>query len=201
MGLQLELPEENIVKSNRPHLFQTGFSMLEVLVSLLILPIGLLGLASLQMNALKRSSDAANQSLASWLAYDVAERMQSNPEGSTQFYLRDKTSAECSSAPAKFCAQVFYAGQVQTSESCSNQEQAAFDLWDIFCNRSTDEINESTADMLGMESYSIQCSDINTIDSDACTTGSTIDIEISLNGRATTNKIALPRDIDFIISL
>jgi type IV pilus assembly protein PilV len=55
-----------------------GFSLLEVLVSLLVLSIGLLGLASLQANAMKYNHSAALRSQATALAYDIADRMRAN---------------------------------------------------------------------------------------------------------------------------
>ena len=57
---------------------QTGFSLIEVLVSLIILAIGLLGLSSLQLTALQRNTSAYNRSLATTLAYDIADRMRAN---------------------------------------------------------------------------------------------------------------------------
>jgi len=57
---------------------QTGFTLIEVLISLIILAIGLLGLSSLQLTALQRNTSAYNRSLATSLAYDIADRMRAN---------------------------------------------------------------------------------------------------------------------------
>lgn len=57
-----------------------GVSLLEVLVSLLILSIGLLGLAGLQSKALRYSQSAMFRSQATILADDILERMRVDRE-------------------------------------------------------------------------------------------------------------------------
>lgn len=57
---------------------QRGFSMIEVLVTVLILAIGLLGLAGLQSTALRSNHSAYLRSQATVLAYDIADRMRAN---------------------------------------------------------------------------------------------------------------------------
>ena len=57
---------------------QNGFTLIEVLVSLLVLAIGLLGMAGLQLLSMQSSSGALNRSQATMLAYDLAERMRRN---------------------------------------------------------------------------------------------------------------------------
>ncbi len=55
-----------------------GFTLIEVLVSMIILAVGLLGLANLQVFGLKNSQSSFNRSQASLLAYDIADRMRAN---------------------------------------------------------------------------------------------------------------------------
>jgi type IV pilus assembly protein PilV len=55
-----------------------GFSLLEVLVGLLILAIGLLGLAGMQMISLRQNNDAYLRSQATLMAYDILDRMRAN---------------------------------------------------------------------------------------------------------------------------
>lgn len=76
---------------------QNGFSMLEALVTLLIVSLGLLGIAGIIANSLKVNQGAQIRSQASWLANDIIDRMRAN-----------RTSAEggayalasCAAAPA-----------------------------------------------------------------------------------------------------
>lgn len=55
-----------------------GFTLIEVLVTMVIMAIGLLGLAGLQGASLKNNQSAYYRSQASQLAYDLADRMRAN---------------------------------------------------------------------------------------------------------------------------
>lgn len=57
---------------------QQGFTLLEVLVSMLIVSIGLLGLAGLTTTSLQNNQSAYQRSQATWLAYDMLDRMRAN---------------------------------------------------------------------------------------------------------------------------
>ncbi|MFZ3024478.1 type IV pilus modification protein PilV [Pseudomonas sp.] len=57
----------------------TGFSLLEVLIALLILAVGLLGMASLMLHSMKSNQSSYQRTQASLLAYDMAERLRLNP--------------------------------------------------------------------------------------------------------------------------
>ena len=56
----------------------SGFTLIEVLISMLILAVGLLGLAGLQATGLRNNLSAYNRSQATQLAYDMADRMRAN---------------------------------------------------------------------------------------------------------------------------
>ncbi len=55
-----------------------GFTLIEVLIALLILTVGLLGMATLMMSSLQSSQGAYLRSQASVQAYDLIERMRAN---------------------------------------------------------------------------------------------------------------------------
>ncbi|MFT5032651.1 MAG: type IV pilus assembly protein PilV [Bacteroidia bacterium] len=57
---------------------QRGATLIEVMVSVLITVIGVLGAASLQMNSVKFNHLANTRSYATMLAYDVIDRMRAN---------------------------------------------------------------------------------------------------------------------------
>jgi type IV pilus assembly protein PilV len=63
---------------------QSGFTLVEIMVSIVILGVGLLGLTGLQMSGLKNTQTATQTRLSTLLAYDMVERMQSNPYSVTQ---------------------------------------------------------------------------------------------------------------------
>lgn len=56
----------------------SGMTLIEVLVAVLILSIGLLGLAGLQTLSLRSNHSAYLRSQATILAYDIADRMRAN---------------------------------------------------------------------------------------------------------------------------
>ena len=55
-----------------------GFSLIEVLIALLVLSVGLLGLAFLQAAGLRFNNDSYMRSQATILAYDLVDRMRAN---------------------------------------------------------------------------------------------------------------------------
>jgi type IV pilus assembly protein PilV len=58
-----------------------GFTMIEVLITLIILSLGLLGLAGMQATGLKSNHEAYMRSQATLLAYDMSDRMRANMAG------------------------------------------------------------------------------------------------------------------------
>ncbi len=95
-----------------------GVSMIEVLVTLLVSAVGLLGVASLQMSAVKNTRESQLRSMATVLAHDMAERMRSNLVGlavPNQYY--DQLQG---TATAQDCR----------AGSCNAQELARFDYWE-----------------------------------------------------------------------
>jgi type IV pilus assembly protein PilV len=57
---------------------QRGVTLLEVLVSVLVLSVGLLGYAGLQMISLKNNNSAYQRSQATLLTNDIMDRMRAN---------------------------------------------------------------------------------------------------------------------------
>lgn len=60
---------------------QSGFTMIEVLVSIVVMTFGLLGIAGLQLTSLKNSRSSTLRSLAIQQAYDITDRMRVNLAG------------------------------------------------------------------------------------------------------------------------
>lgn len=55
-----------------------GFTLIEVMLALVIFSIGLLGLASLQATSLQQNHGAYMRTQATYLAYDILDRMRAN---------------------------------------------------------------------------------------------------------------------------
>lgn len=62
---------------------QSGFTLLEVLIALLVLSIGLLGLAGLQAKGLRYNQSAYLRSVATAQAYNMADRIRANRAGAS----------------------------------------------------------------------------------------------------------------------
>ncbi len=57
---------------------QNGFALFEVLITVIIMAVGLLGLAALQITSLKANHGALQKTQATFLAYDIADRIRAN---------------------------------------------------------------------------------------------------------------------------
>lgn len=95
---------------------QHGFSMLEVLITLFILSVGLLGLAAMQAEGLKTSSGSLLRSKAVVAMADITDRMRANAAGLNNYSL---TLGETISLPA---------GSACVSNPCSATLMAQFDM-------------------------------------------------------------------------
>lgn len=116
----------------RMHQSEIGSTLIEVLIALLVLSVGLLGLAALQLNALRGVSDSSQRSQATWILQDIAERIRANPDALDASYT---TPANCGAVPAKFCADHFQPGTgAVKAENCTEDEMAAFDIWETQCS-------------------------------------------------------------------
>ncbi|WP_040296954.1 type IV pilus modification protein PilV [Alcanivorax hongdengensis] len=102
---------------------QAGLGMTEILVALLVLAIGVLGYAGLQLSALKKSEDANNRSEATLIAQDALERIQAN-DGSLATY----TSATWPTSTIVPGADAPPADCVGAAKSCSGADMASWDI-------------------------------------------------------------------------
>ncbi len=75
------------------NLRQSGFSLIEVLVSVLLLSVGLIGVAGLQAASLSNNQSSFMRSQATALVYDFADRMRSNVSGANLAYYNPASAA------------------------------------------------------------------------------------------------------------
>ena len=64
---------------------QAGFSLVEALVALVVLSIGMLGIAALYVESLRAGRSALLRTQAVALASDMADRIRANPAGTTNY--------------------------------------------------------------------------------------------------------------------
>ena len=70
-----------------------GFTLVEVLVSMVILAIGLLGMAAMQATTLKSNLSAYQRSQATQLAYEMADRIRANLIASNSYVVAEDALA------------------------------------------------------------------------------------------------------------
>lgn len=98
---------------------QVGATMIEILVTILVLAVGLLGLSATQVMSLKNGNNAHHRYTAALAAQEMAERMRANPDGlelgsySAKSVDGSETSPSCSASLA-----------------CSAADLARLDLYD-----------------------------------------------------------------------
>ena len=108
--------------------YSRGATLLEVMIAAVILGVGLLGIAALQMTSLQGSSNAEYRGRASDLAWSLAERMRANLPGIASYASAIATNC---TAPVS-CAMV--PGSTTSVSSCLPQDIAAYDLWETRCS-------------------------------------------------------------------
>lgn len=74
---------------------QCGFGLIEILVAVLILAIGLLGMASLQTISLQQTTEARSRSQAVFLAQDILERARANRNELTDYSVTAGDDPDC----------------------------------------------------------------------------------------------------------
>lgn len=101
-----------------------GFSLLEVLVALVVLAIGMLGIANLMLLAHKSNSSSYSRQQAVQSAYDIIDHIRANRQAAINGSyavnnLVSSGSPTIPSTPSANCA----------SSSCTSTQLAAYDTW------------------------------------------------------------------------
>ncbi|MCB1637658.1 MAG: type IV pilus modification protein PilV, partial [Thiothrix sp.] len=101
---------------------QRGFNLIEVLAAALILSVGLLGLAGLQVSTLKNTQNASSRQQASFQVYELLERMRSNRDAARRGDYAG-VNTNCSNPPTA----------CDGSGNCTDTQLAAYDLYTVQC--------------------------------------------------------------------
>jgi len=105
---------------------QQGFSLIEVMVAVLVISIGLLGVAVMQLIGLKGSSQSHSKSNAAHHAHALLERMRGNITGvHADNYVYDSSTRKCTAPPAPNCG--------LAAANCTPKQLADYDLFSIYC--------------------------------------------------------------------
>jgi len=58
--------------------YQRGVTLVEAMIALLVISVGLLGIASLQITAMNQNASSLHHSQAVWYAYNMSDRIRAN---------------------------------------------------------------------------------------------------------------------------
>lgn len=112
---------------------QRGFTLLEVLISVLVFSIGLLGVAGLMVLSVRTNHSAFLRTQASFLAESMAERMRTNLGYVDQYNGTYNTSTDATTPPTDCRA-----------GACTPVQLAAYDRW-IWNQQLVDHLPAPTA--------------------------------------------------------
>lgn len=112
---------------------QSGFAMIEVLVTAIIFAIGISGMGVLLLKTIQGTQDNAQRSQGMWIVQDFIGRIRANPEGAKAGrYVT--TGVTCSNKPTTMCADhIIDNAEQKIAVACSSDDMAAFDIWVTMC--------------------------------------------------------------------
>lgn len=118
---------------------QYGFTMIEVLVSLIVIGTGVLGLTGLQLASFKNTNNAHSRNIAVMVSMELGDRMRANPSGvASGFY---DNNVDCGNAET----------QCRKKTSCTPEQVARADVQEMMCGvrrNSTGDAREGGAAIL-----------------------------------------------------
>lgn len=174
------------VSTNTP----TGFGMVEVLIALLILSIGLLGVASLQYVSLFSNKDAQMRTQAVFIVQQMTERLRasavlspvyngsmvSNTYFNEDIYNFKNLSCTSKSTPYNCHCSAFPSAIVNChTGNCSAEQIAIFDAYQLTCALARE--NPSAQ-------LNLSCNDANSNDSTECSVGSILAVMVTWPNRS-----------------
>ncbi|MCP4429372.1 MAG: type IV pilus modification protein PilV [Gammaproteobacteria bacterium] len=100
---------------------QLGLSLIESMVALLVISVGLLGIAALQVTSMQQNNSALHHSQAVWIGYNIADRIRANMAqfgsyvgtDTNSTYSQDCTTGACTAAALVVADQQDWATAVQ----------------------------------------------------------------------------------------
>ncbi len=113
---------------------QSGISLIEVLIALVVFAIGVGGMAGLQLRSMGMSVDATQRAIVLTKSQELADRMRGNSSALSNYLgtYNNTGGAFCATAPSN-CGD----SNVGMAANCGTVEMAGYDLWDVFCRNGT----------------------------------------------------------------
>lgn len=109
---------------------QGGITLVEVLVSLLIFALSVMGYSALQTRSVQESLDNQQRAIALWRANGLIDHITANNSAAALATYDSEINgfSACTSNPPADCADTGVAASI-----CSAEELAAFDVWSTMC--------------------------------------------------------------------
>ncbi len=155
---------------------QRGVGIIEALVALVVVSLGVLGMANLQLKGIKHSSSGYNRAKALMVAESITSRMRANRTGvlagNYNGYSFTSSATTCAVKPNPYCQ----ISGTTPAQSCSTAELATFDLFSASCGNwgSTANASGGVQDYLPVGStVSVNCDDA------SCTPTSTYTVAVT----------------------
>lgn len=151
---------------NLGHRNQLGTTLLEVMISVFVFAIGVLGFSALQTRSLQANFDNVQREDVVWMSESLVARIRVNRLASSDYVAAiNGFGATCPVIPpAATCAETQGGGAVA---ACNETELANYDVWDVLCGNQTGGI-----DAVNGLNLQLTCEDAIGGDADTCSTGS-----------------------------
>ena len=122
---------------------QTGSTLIEVLIALLVFTIGLQGIASMQYQSIKDNFDSNQRSHGVWSAQELINRIRANPDGRAAGDYDFNGNPCTGGPPATICADT----DTNNAVVCASNEMAAFDIWESICPTPNQAHNQNASQL------------------------------------------------------
>ncbi|MET0088663.1 MAG: type IV pilus modification protein PilV [Candidatus Thiodiazotropha sp.] len=110
--------------------YARGMTLIEVLIAAIVIAVGLLGVAAMQVTALQGSSNANFRARSIDLASTLTDRIRANLTALNTYATTDPNG--CDNPPNPVCAMVPDGSDTAASD-CTPDQMAVYDVWDVSC--------------------------------------------------------------------
>lgn len=181
----------------------SGFTLIEVLITVVILSIGLLGMAGIQIQGLRGTTSSTVRSQATILANDIAERIHMNLNGvfvtgmgqNEHYSVVDTSNIACGTDVPALCSATPGGGSPDqaTINTCATPEgMAEFDIYEFACGLAD---NAGVNNLLPNGSARITCNNI----AGNCPPGSELTIDINWEETSTNDGSQLIKTVTMVV--
>ena len=133
---------------------QSGFSLIEVLVTAVIMAVGLLAIAGLQLSGIKNAHNALLETQARYIASSLLNQIRENPDGLKNYLLLPADLPySCATAPVPSCI-----ATATSTSACSASELATSEQYRSICGNQVSSVkNGGIKSELPNASMTIEC--------------------------------------------